>query len=333
MKNYLTYPTKKMFISQSYTGNFSHNKSSQGNPKDFPIDESCGDSGRDYFFCPCDEVIVKRIYGVGAKGTNTIWLQSTSPVILANGSESYVTIMVVHPNDDTLKNIKTNQRFKRGAKMFLEGNDGHATGNHFHISVSASKYVSGGWQENDKGAWVIKGNPIKPEDAFFIDENFTTVKKNNGLTFKKLPKQVGTPVERDKNKTQIEILVNELRARKTPKGEILGYINKGIYNILNTKTSDEYVYFEVEKDVWIASLENKWTKLHEKENEITPVSEENTLNSNEKDESDKILGKEETKDNEALNEPKDYEDLKTENNALLHLIDIVVCFLKKVFKK
>ena len=51
MKNYLIYPTKKMFISQSYTGSYSHSKNYNGNPRDYPIDESCGNSGKDYFYC------------------------------------------------------------------------------------------------------------------------------------------------------------------------------------------------------------------------------------------------------------------------------------------
>ena len=146
MKNYLIYPTRKMYISQSYNGNYSHNKGSSGNPADYPIDESCGSIEKDYFYCPCDEMVVKKIYGVGNSGTNTIWLESTSKVLLANNRESFITIMVIHPNDDTLKNIKVGDKFKRGTAIFLEGNDGNATGNHFHISVSTSKYISDGWQ-------------------------------------------------------------------------------------------------------------------------------------------------------------------------------------------
>lgn len=325
MKNYLIYPTKKMFISQSYTGNYSHNKSTQGTPKDYPIDESCGSTGRDYFYCPCDEMIVKKIYGVGTKGTNTIWLQSTTPVVLANGKESFVTIMVIHPNDDTLKNIKTNQRFKRKEKMFLEGTDGNATGNHFHISVSASKYESGGWQENSKGAWVIKGKPIKPEDAFWVDDEFTTIKKSNGLTFKKMPKYIGTPIGRNKDKTQIEVIASELRARKKPNGEILGYINKGIYNILSFELTMDYTWYEIEKDVWIASKEKEWTILHGEEIVETPeISNENETNLNENVKDDEIVEEDKT---------KDYEDLKDENNPIFYFIDWLITIIKKIFTK
>lgn len=240
-------------------GNYSHNKSSSGNPKDYPIDESCGSTGRDYFYCPCDEVIIKRIYGVGVSGTNTIWMESTTPVVLANNKISYVTIMVTHPNDDTLKNIKIGDKFTRGQAMFLEGNDGNATGNHFHISVSASKYVSGGWQENNKGAWVIKGNPVKPEEAFFVDDDFTQIIDKKGLNFRKLIKSLGNPVLRNEEVNQIEVLVEELRVRDKPNGEILGYINMGIYNVLEEEINNGYTWYRIDENMWIASNEGDWT--------------------------------------------------------------------------
>lgn len=338
MKNYLIYPTKKMYISQSYTGNYSHNKSSQGKPADYPIDESCGSTGRDYFYCPCDEMVVKKIYGVGVKGTNTIWLESTTPVILANGKESYVTIMVIHPNDDTLKGIKVGDKYKRKEKMFLEGNDGNATGNHFHISVSASKFISGGWQENSKGAWVIKGTPIRPEDAFFVDEDFTKISNARGLNFKKLPKYVGTPVERDETKSQIEVIASELRARKTPNGEILGYITKGVYNILDMSLTQDYTWFEVEDNMWIASKEGSWTKLYEEkalknentvQNDVPKVEESPIIDKNEDSVGKDInVGtKEETDTNVG-----DYEENKDLNNPLFYIIDLIINFIKKIFE-
>ena len=314
MKNYLIYPTKKMYISQSYTGNYSHNLNSKGTPKDYPIDESCGSNAKDYFYCPCDEMIVKRIYGVGGKGTNTIWLESTSKVLLANGKESYVTIMVIHPEDDTLKNIKKGDKYKRGEKMFVEGSDGNSTGNHFHISVSAAKYVSGGWEENNKGAWVIKGKPIKPEDAFWLDENFTKVSNSRGLTFKKLPKYIGSPVERDETKTQIEVIATELRARKKPNGEVLGFINVGVYNIFDMALDKDYTWFEVEEGVWIASKENEWTKLYSSVEK--PKQEEIIVDGNVSSETNNT-----------------YYETKEENDPILWFIEKIVEFLKKLFKK
>ncbi len=285
MRNYLIYPTKKMYISQSYTGSYSHNKSSEGNPKDYPIDESCGGSGRDYFYCPCDEMIIKKIYGVGASGTNTIWMESVKEVVLANNKESFVTIMVTHPNDDTLKNIKVGDKFIRGQAMFLEGSDGNATGNHFHISVSASKYVSPGWQENNKGTWVITGNPIKPEDAFWLDDEFTEVINSRGLNFKKLVKTIGNTVLRNENVDQIEVLVNNLRVRQVSNGKILGYANLGIYNVLNIEERDDYIWYEIDNDMWIASNDGDWTIFYPKE-EIVEEDDEEEIVEEDNDEED-----------------------------------------------
>ena len=136
---YLVYPVKKMAISQSYNGSYSHKAESTGVPVAYPIDECCGDGTRSYFYAPCD-LIIRRIYGVGNKGTNTIWFESTSKVKLANGKESIVTIRVTHPEDDDLKNYKVGQKIKQYTKMFREGKDGEATGNHFHIEVNTCEF-------------------------------------------------------------------------------------------------------------------------------------------------------------------------------------------------
>lgn len=101
------YPIKTMNITQSYTGTYSHSKNYNGSPRDYPIDDNCGTTGRSYFYAPFD-CSIKRIYGVGAKGTNTIWIQSQAPVQTPSFTD-YVTIMVIHPNDDTLSKLKVGQ--------------------------------------------------------------------------------------------------------------------------------------------------------------------------------------------------------------------------------
>ncbi len=124
--NYLTYPCKVMKLTQSHlVGN--HRNHSFGKPWDYPIDECCGDTGRGYFYCPCDEMKIVKIYGVGSGGVNTVWMTSVSPVVMPKGA-AYVTIMVEHAEDEDLKKIKVGQRFKRGEAMFREGKHG-TTGN------------------------------------------------------------------------------------------------------------------------------------------------------------------------------------------------------------
>ena len=188
--NYLTYPMTNMNISQGYADSYSHAKHSSGSPADYPIDDCGADSGREWFYCPCDEMRIAHIYGVGKSGTNTIWLESTSPVVMPCG-EDYVTIQVIHPNDDTLAGLKEGQVFKRGEKMFLEGNDGNATGYHCHIAVGTGKFTGSGWVQNSNGSWVNQttGGQIKPENAFWIDDSFTKVINARGLAFKHLPSE------------------------------------------------------------------------------------------------------------------------------------------------
>lgn len=193
MPNYLTYPFKTMRITQSYTGTTSHYPHTVGNPKDYPIDEGGKDGGRDPVYAPCD-LIVKRVYGIGNSGVNTVWLESTKPVKLANGKTDYITLMLTHPNDSDVKRLKPGMVIKKGSYICYEGTDG-ATGNHIHMSVGLGKMKGNGWTKNSKGKWVLTttGGTLKPEDAFFIDPTFTTVKDNKGLKFKKLPKEEPKP--------------------------------------------------------------------------------------------------------------------------------------------
>lgn len=189
--NYLIYPTKTMKISQSYTGTTSHLPHMKGSPKDYPWDEAGADSGREYFYCPCDKMKVVRVYGVGSSGTNTIWLESTEKVAFADGTSDYVLIMITHPNDDDLRKIKVGQTFTRGQQICREGTDGYATGNHFHLSAGKGKYKKG-WIKNSKGKWVLSctNGAYKPELLFYVDKAFTTIKNNKGLSFKEKPKTV-----------------------------------------------------------------------------------------------------------------------------------------------
>ena len=204
----LIYPTKVLNITQNYDGKYSHYDESHGKPHAYPIDENCGTTGRDYFYAPCD-LVIKRIYGIGQAGTNTIWLESKNKVELANGNTSYITIRVTHPNDDTLKKYKVGQTFKQKDRMFLEGNDGHATGYHFHIEVNTCKFTEldgNGWKQNNKGVWVTSPKSIKPEEAFYIDKSFTKVQGAAGLKFKALPEVEYYPKYTGKSNSLVDAL-------------------------------------------------------------------------------------------------------------------------------
>lgn len=194
MANYLTYPVKVMNITQTYNGTTSHRPHwDYATPKDYPIDEACEDTGRSWFYCPCDEIEVVRVYGYKSSGVNTVWLTSTSKCDLACGSKKIISMQVTHMNDDDLGKLYVGQRFKRGEKMFREGTDG-ATGNHFHISVGDGKITNGGWVQNSKGKWVLSttDGAYLPENAFWIDPSFTKIQCGGGLDWKKLGTSAST---------------------------------------------------------------------------------------------------------------------------------------------
>lgn len=183
--NYLIYPIKIMNITQTYKNDFSHSRHAVGTPKDYPIDDNCGATGPNgYFYCPCDAMTVKKIYGVGSSSTNVLWLESTTPVITPTFTD-YVTIMIGHIEDAELNKLKIGQTFTRKEPIAIEGKDGFATGEHFHIVVGRGKFKGSGWVKNTNDIWVINttGGSVKPEDAFFIDNTFTTVKNSAGLNF------------------------------------------------------------------------------------------------------------------------------------------------------
>ena len=84
-----------------------------------------------------------------------------------------------------LNKLKVGQVFTRKERIAIEGKDGYATGEHFHIVVGRGKFRGSGWVKNTNGIWVINttGGAVKPEDAFFIDNTFTTIKNSAGLNF------------------------------------------------------------------------------------------------------------------------------------------------------
>lgn len=188
------YPCKVMNITQRHDGSYSHRRHSVAARADWPVDEAGADSGRCWMYCPCDEMEVRRVYGVGNGGTNTVWLRSTAPVRLPGEREKqYLVMMVTHPNDDTLASLRVGQRFARGEAMFREGNDGNATGYHFHISCGTGdlRTVFGsscGWTKNENGMWVltVTGRTLRVDEAFYLDTRFTTVKNAAGYAFQRL---------------------------------------------------------------------------------------------------------------------------------------------------
>jgi len=78
---------------------------------------------------------------------------------------------------------------------------------------------------------------------------------------------VPNTVERNTSVNQIQVLIKDLRVRKTPslKGECIGCAKVGIYNYISTKVADNYTWYEIESGCWVA-YNKSWITLLEKSN-------------------------------------------------------------------
>ncbi len=246
--NYLIYPFKKMAITQRYDETFSHGGNYNGNPRDYSIDDNGGSTAKDsYFYCPCDKMTIKKIYGVGTSSTNTVWLESND-VVKTPTFEDYVTILLMHTEDEDLKNIQVGQVYSRGEQILLEGKDGYATGNHFHMSIGKGKFNNNGWLRNTMGAWVIDSTngAVKPEDSMYIDKNFTTIINSRNLIFQELPEETIYPKEGI-------VVADYLNVRQGPGTD---------YEVSDVLSRNSKVTITQEKNLWYEIAENKWVSKY-----------------------------------------------------------------------
>jgi hypothetical protein len=180
---YFTYPMKTMSISQNYSqGNhLPHWKSAL--TKDYPIDDCGKDKNRDSCFAPVNMIIVKKYTD---PWTNAIVLESIDKVITPIGKyKVYMTL--THPNDSDMAKIKVGQKIAKGKVICKEGTDGNATGNHLHITVGIAPFNKIKQNSNKKYCFVGK-SVKKPEEIFYIDDDFTKIKNAGNIKWKIVPR-------------------------------------------------------------------------------------------------------------------------------------------------
>lgn len=257
----LIYPLKRMYITQDYTqGNHRAHWDNATTYKDYPIDDSCGDNTRSPMYATVDMKVI-RIYGLNSNTTNTIVLETVNEVNTPSGIKK-VTITATHLLEEELKNIYVGQIFAKGSIICYEGDDGNATGNHLHITVCTNYR---GFYQNNNGKWCFVGEEqYKPEEIFYVDPEFTTILNSQNINWQFIKKYVGTPIEKNEKRDQLEVYADNLHARDKPNGEILGYINKGFYDILDKEQDGMYMWYELEKDLWTEYDSNQATLIPKK---------------------------------------------------------------------
>lgn len=196
MANYqkAIFPMKYMNISQSYNeGNhIPHWQGADKGKADYPIDICGQDSGRDYFYAPCDCKITMIQAKDTKKWTNKMILVSTKGVKTPVYGVIQIFFKVVHfPYECVPKyGLKVGKTFKKGEIICTEGNDAYSTGNHLHLSqgigyANKSIYNKGILKKNRK--LVANGDNKYPQSIFYLDTNFTKhIKRDAGIKWHKI---------------------------------------------------------------------------------------------------------------------------------------------------
>lgn len=208
-----------------------------------------------------------------AKGGG-IAFESLNKVKYVDGTEDYMTLWTGHDNNPP----KLGVTFKQGEHYSDMGTAGNVA-KHCHLEVQKGKFKKP-TKVTSVGAYKLE-NAIEPYKALFLNKDGLI--KYSKYKWTTLPTTVGTPVKRNESVNQIEVVATELNARDKAslKGDRLGFMNTGIYNILSSAKADGYTWYQVEKNVWIAYNKEWETLLPKKESELEKVKKENaTLKQN-----------------------------------------------------
>ena len=328
-KEYAIYPFRYMNITQRHDqGNHVPHWQGSTNYSDKPWDEACKDGGRSYFE-PQNDFVIEQVLGLnGDVTTNSVRLKSVNKLYMPYKKDpDYLYITLTHMNEDNLKQVYKGQVLKKGSKILLEGTDGYATGNHFHITANLGKYY--GLLKNSNGSWCYTyDKSLLPNEAFYVDTDYTILINTAGYKFQNLPKEepiyIGSPVERNENVNQIEVVASQLNCRKEPglNGEFIGFVNKGVYNYTDTKVADGYTWYNIGIG-WIAYHET-WEILYPKKEVVVEPPKEEPIDpmEPEKPEVENPIKPEET-----------VEEDKTEKlNIFQKIMQFIVDLFSKIFK-
>ena len=250
------YPMKDIRITQKH-GEGTHKSC-------FAVDDAGIDGGISNVYAPFTGVI-KKIYTADA---NEVWLESINKVEYPDGTKDYMTIMFCH--DNSVTSLYVGKVINKGEVFYQEGTKGNATGNHLHFECAKGKFTKSGWYEDASGYWSIINGKLAT-DCLWIDDTYNII-NTRGYSFKKVQTKVGKPVARNEYVDQVNVFdtTTILRARKAPNGEVLGYMNSGIYNLLERKAEGDYEWLKVEENVWFANSGDWCEVLPRKEQPVEP---------------------------------------------------------------
>ncbi len=140
------YPGEELLITQGYYDNFSHQKQNALDISTF----------RGAVFAPFTGRIARIDRGYNRY--NTVWLESCEPVVYADGTIDYMTVVFMH--DNNVSDLTVGQIIAQGEYFYHAGVAGGATGPHVHIACIRGQYLP-------TMALTGSGN-VYPENALFV---------------------------------------------------------------------------------------------------------------------------------------------------------------------
>lgn len=156
--NYLVYPSKYLRLTGAY-------------------------AQKEYIYCPCDEMVITSICESGFKSVRTIWLQSNSKVVFADGTQDYFSMLIIHLDNTAIQDLHKGQIFKRGEKICLESDDA-CSSNLFHFAFCKGSVSLADVSPSVEKKANTTRQIAKPEDFFFIDSSFTKICATPQQSFK-----------------------------------------------------------------------------------------------------------------------------------------------------
>lgn len=156
--------------------------------------------------------------------------------------------------------VKPGQTVAKGAQLGKMGNSGYCEQYAQHLHFELRKGGNAQSYSIDPLDYLTVQN-----DIVISDKTLSPDRIKRGEVIPTV--QVGEPVQRDAAKHQVEVVANNLRARKRPElsdAVVLGYISPGIYDVLEAKdmtaeASNGYLWYRVADATWIATKPGEWT--------------------------------------------------------------------------
>lgn len=238
----------------------------------------------------------------GIEGYDTV--KSSGNYVYIKHNDTYTT-KYQHMKLGSVK-VKKGDTINKGDIIGYTGATGYATGIHLHFE--------------------IRKNNVQEDPLPYLEGTKTITKEKT---------YISTPVARNNTKDQIEVTIDNLRIRDNPNGNILGYAKKGIYNIISKETKDNYTWYQIETNKYIA-YSPTWAILYEKDNTTKALED---LTNQIKIQGEKINSL--TKENEELKQTiSNYEEkinnltnkLENTNNSLIYTVTKNDIYAIKLFK-